>query len=570
MKALLAGLRALGPGRLAAMAAVGLSLFALLAILATHGSTGGGGRMALLYADLDLREAAQIADQLTAQHIAHEVSPAGDSITVAQDQVGAARLLLAKQGLPTGGSIGYEIFDRSDGLTASSFEQRINETRALEGELARTIDAISGVRAARLHLVLPKREPFARDQQEAQASVMLTMVGERRLDREGVQAVLNLVAAAVPGLRPQNVAIIDSRGDVLSRAGEPTGGDGAPQGLAEIKRATEQRLSRAVEDMLERSLGAGRVRAEASVDLDFAQVHETQDKYDPDGQVVRSTQTVTNSSKSTEAGTTVSVQNNLPNANAGAKDGAGSQSQRQEETTNYEIGHTVRTMVRDQPEIRRISLAVMVDGRTAPGPDGKPEWTPRPAEELSQIAALVRSAIGFDAKRGDTVDVATMRFVSDEDVAAAPQRRLFGVPIEGGDLLGLAQSGLFGLLGLLGLLLVLRPMVLRLTTQPQGAELAGDAAARMTLTHEPDGPARLPSAGGAAGAIAAPGGRGMAAFGGGDPGAAGSGDYEAMIDLANVEGQLRASSVRRLADMVDRHPDESLSIVRAWMQQDAA
>ncbi len=566
MKALLDGLRALGLGRLAAMAAVSVSLFALLAILATHGGGSGGGRMALLYADLDLREAAQIADQLAAQHIAHEVSPAGDRIMVPETEVGPARLMLARQGLPSGGSVGYELFDRGDGLTSSAFEQRINETRALEGELARTIQQMSGVRAARLHLVLPKREPFARDQQEAQASVMLTMAGERRLDREGVQAVLNLVAAAVPGLRPQNIAIVDSRGDVLSRAGEPSGPAGAAQGFDEIKRATELRLSRAVEEMLERSLGPGRVRAEASVDLDFAQVNETRESYDPDGQVARSTQNVTDTSKSTEAGATVSVQNNLPNANAGAKDGPGTQSQRQEETTNYEIGKTVRTIVRAQPEIRRISLAVMVDGQNAPGADGRLVWVPRSAAELDQIAALVRSAIGYDAKRGDTVDVAGMRFATDDQAgAAAAPRRLLGLPIDGADLLSLARSGLFGVLGLLALLLVLRPMVLRLTSAPPAQPGFGPASAALG----PGGAAALAGPDGAPSSAAAQAVAGYAKLTAPQPGQLAIED-ETMIDLANVEGQLRASSVRRLADLVERHPEESLSIVRAWMQQEPA
>ncbi len=555
MSALLDGMKMLGAGRLVAMAAVALSLIALLAIVATHGGTGSS--MALLYADLDMREAAQIAEQLSSQHIPHEVSPSGDRIMVPQGDVGRARLMLARQGLPSGGSIGYELFDRGDGLTASSFEQRINETRALEGELVRTIRDISGVRAARVHLVLPRREPFAREQQEAQASVMLTMVGERRLDPEGVQAVLNLVAAAVPGLRPQNIAIIDSRGDVLARAGEPTSPGGPAQGLEDIKHSTELRLSRAVEEMLERSLGPGRVRAEASVDLDFAQVHETQERFDPDGQVARSTQTVTDSSKSTEPGATVTVQNNLPNANAGAKDGPGSQSQRQEETTNYEIGKTVRTIIRAQPEIRRISLAVMVDGKTISGPDGKPVWTPRSPAELSQITALVRSAIGYDAKRGDTIEVATMHFAADDEPAAAAAHRLLGVPLDSADLMHLAQSGLFGLLGVLALLLVLRPMVLRLSSVPgEAAALAGMPVLAATsdsgraLGSQPVAYPQLPAPASVLGADAT--------------------EEEVMIGLANVQGQLRASSVRRVADLVDRHPEESLSIVRSWMQQEAA
>ena len=152
---------------------------------------------------------ARSSSSSTRQHIPYRIGGQGSQILVPADQVAAARVLLAKEGLPSGGSIGYEIFDRGDGLAATEFQQKINETRALEGELARTIRAISGVRAARVHLVLPRREPFAREQQDAQASVMLTMAGAARLDREGVQAILNLVAAAVPGLRPQNIAIVD-------------------------------------------------------------------------------------------------------------------------------------------------------------------------------------------------------------------------------------------------------------------------------------------------------------------------------------------------------------------------
>ena len=215
MNAVLAGLRGLGPARLGAMAAVSLVLLGLLGWLAMR---GGDAPMALLYADLDLREAGQVVDQLDRAKIPRQVDGGGARILVPSDQVARARLLLAKEGLPSGGSIGYEIFDRSDALTATGFQQGISQTRAMEGELARTIRLLQGVRGARVHLVLPRREPFARDRQDAQASVVLTMAGAARLDREGTQAVLNLVAAAVPGLRPQNIAVIDSRGNLLARA----------------------------------------------------------------------------------------------------------------------------------------------------------------------------------------------------------------------------------------------------------------------------------------------------------------------------------------------------------------
>ncbi len=534
---MLAGLRGLGRPRLIAMAAVALVVVAGLAALALQ---GGSPPMALLYGDLDLREAGQIAEQLDAQHIPHTLAQGGTQIMVPDAQVAPARLLLARQGLPSGGSVGYEIFDRGDNLTASQFQQGINETRALEGELARTIRAMAGVRGARVHLVLPKREPFARDRQQAQASIMLTLAGATRLDREGVQAILNLVSAAVPGLRPHDIALVDSRGDVLAKAGEPVDADGTAPG-GDIRHATETRLARAVEDMLDRSLGPGHVRAEAAVDFDFSQLRETQEKFDPESKVERSTQTVSDKTSSTEAAASVSVQNNLPNANAGGAPGAGSQEQRQEETANYEISKTVSTLVREQPQIQRISLAVMVDGTTATAADGSATYTPRGADELARIETLVRGAIGFDAKRGDKVEIVNMRFATEPgDAGAAPHGLLATAAASA--LPRLAQTALIGVLGLAALLLVLRPMLRKLAPPPALA---------------------APEAGGNA-ALAAPGEACQLAHG------QAADAEETMIHLANVEGQLRGSSIRRITSLVDLHPDESLAVVRNWLQQAAA
>jgi flagellar M-ring protein FliF len=298
MQALIQGLRALGPVRLAAMGVVGAAVLGLLAMLAV---TAGRQPMAPLYGGLDLNDAAQAAEQLGRQHIPFQLGAGGTAILVPADLVPHARVALAKAGLPSGGSVGYELFDRAAaGLTSTDFEQQIAQTRALEGELARSIRAIAGVRGARVHLVLPRREPFAREQQDARASVLLTMAGATRLDREGVQAVLNLVAA-VPGLKPRDIAIVDSRGELLARAGTPVDAvaGGALSG-EELRRATELRLARAAEEMLERSLGPSHVRAEAAVRMDYDQVRETQARYDPDGQVPRSEQSVTTASKNTE------------------------------------------------------------------------------------------------------------------------------------------------------------------------------------------------------------------------------------------------------------------------------
>jgi flagellar M-ring protein FliF len=544
MIALVEGLRALGLARLAAMGAVAFGMLGMLALMVLRGGTEP---MALLYGDLDLRDSAQVVDQLGRRHIPYRVVANGTQVLVPPDQVPEARLALAKEGVPAGGSVGYEIFDRGDGLAATEFQQKINETRALEGEIARTIRAMQGVRAVRVHLVLSRREPFARDRQDAQASVMLTMAGVARLDREGVQAILNLVAAAVPGLRPQNIAIVDSRGNLLVRAGEPAGPSTTAQSTEEVRRGTEVRLSRAVEEMLERSLGAGRVRAEAAVRMSFDRLNQTEERYDPDAQVTRSSQSVNSTSKTTEPSATVTVQNNLPNADAG-REGAGSQEARQEETTNYEISRTVRTLIREQPQIDHISLAVMVDGTDSIGADGKHAWQPRPAEELDRITGLVKSAIGFDEKRGDHVEVVSMRFTTEETAPVAESGGMFGLKLEKADLLHLAQTALFGVIGVLALLLVLRPMVLRIISL---------------------GPAALAGGGTAVAAISGPS---NAALSGPLPQAAPAAlpmiEDDTMVNIAQIEGQMRASSLRRIGALVEKHPDETLSIMRGWMVQE--
>jgi len=381
-----------------------------------------------------------------------------------------------------------------------------------------------------------------------------------RPDRETVQAILNLVAAAVPGLRPQNIAIVDARGNVLARAGEPMGAASGAQGTEEIRRATELRLSHAVEEMLERSLGPGRVRAEAAVEMDFERVNETQERYDPEGQVPRSVQSVNSNSRNTESSGTVSAQNNLPNADAATGNG-GNQESRQEETTNYEIGRTVRTLIREQPQIRRVSLAVMVDGSDVPGPDGKPVWRARGDEELARLSALVKTAIGFSERRGDTVQVVSMRFAAAEEAPGVDAGGFMGLRLDKTDLMRLAETGLIGLVALVALLTILRPMVLRLTlADPGGLAIAGNTGVGAAMS----GPAL---SGGASMAALASGG------GGGAVGAAGQHagllEDESMINVANIEGQVRASSLRRISEMAEASPEETLTIIRGWMAREA-
>ncbi|UPG74236.1 flagellar M-ring protein FliF [Roseomonas gilardii subsp. gilardii] len=533
----LAQFRALGPRRLAALAGVALLLLGSIAFLALR---AGSPPMALLYADLDPRDAGAVVQSLDKQRIPYQLGTGGSSVMVPEEMVPKLRLALAREGLPVGGNVGWEIFDRGESLTTTPFQQDMNRVRALEGELARTIRGLSGVRNARVHLVLPQREAFSRRTNEAQASVVLSMLGSQRLDKEGVQAVLHLVATAVPGLKLSAISIIDSRGELLARGGEALTGPSAASTQEEMRHAQELRIARGVEELLERTLGAGKVRAEATVELDSERVQTTEERYDPDNQVARSTQSTQEQSRNSEGGNnSVSVANQLPGADAAAGNGDRSQESRSEETTNYEIGKTVRSALREGPVLKRLSVAVLVDGVYEPQPEGAPKFRERTAEELQRLTALVRGAVGADERRGDRVELVSMRFAAPE--AEMAQTSSGFLSLSPALTARLIESGVYALIVLLALLLVARPLVRRITVlPPAGGALPASAT------------------GAAAAALDAPEGRPAL------PGAAG-GDGEAMISMTQVDGQIRASSISRLGELVDAYPDETMALVRRWL-----
>jgi flagellar M-ring protein FliF len=553
---LMGQLRGLGRVQLLALAGIGIGVLGLIAFLVLRAGTPP---MGLLYGDLETRDAGAVVAALERQRVPYRLAAGGTQVLVPAQDVPRLRLALAREGLPAGGSIGNELFDRNESLTTTPFQQEMNRLRAMEGELARSIRGLSGVRGARVHLVLPRREAFSRERAEAQASVLLTMQGAQRLDREGVQAVLHLVVAAVPGLRAQNVSIVDSRGELLARGGQALNGTAGAATQEELRRAQEARLSRAVEEMLERVLGPGRVRAEVAMEMDFDRVETREERFDPENQVPRSTQSSTESSRSQENGA-VSVGNNLPGAE-GAAGGGGNQESRQEETTNFEIGRTVRNVLREHPTTRRLTVAVLVDGVTEPRPDGATNSLgtkrERTQEELARIGALVRNAVGFNEQRGDRVEVVSMNFAEPEE--SPREAGLLGLDIPQAVLARLLETAVIGLLILLTLLLVARPVArkLSLSLAPTPA-LAGAGGADA---------AALTTSGGAAGIAARPGdpalppGEGPAGLLTGE----GATEEERMIHLAHVQGQMRASSIARITKLVDESPDQALLAVRRWL-----
>jgi len=539
------------------MAAVAVGLVGFFVFFTSRLTTP---ELTLFYTDLAVSDSAQIVSRLESQNIPFELRGDGSQIYVPQDQVLRLRMNMAAEGLPSGGSVGYELFDQSNGLGSTSFVQQLNSARALEGELGRTITSLARIQSARVHLVIPKREVFSRERQEPTATVVVKLRGAG-LPASQVLAIQHLVATAVPGLDPNRISIIDSRGSLLARGGDSDETSLSALNAQEMRANYEARLARTVERLLERSVGQGSVRAEVSAQINFDRLTTNEEIYDPDGQVVRSTQNVDEGESSSEAAQTlegVTVANSLPTAGAGdeTESRSSSAANRSEETVNFEISRTLRTLVRETGEVRRLSVAVLVNGTFAQ--DGT--YVARSEEELEQFVALVRSAIGYDEARGDTVEVVNLRFIApDVDFEEPLETGLFGFSKQ--DIFRIVEMLVLGVVAILIILMVVRPVVNRIL---EAAPSPGNnnAEGQNLLTH--GNQAQLtPSEGG------------TAAVEGDDnaqmqlPQPPQESALDEMIKISSVEGKVRSSSVNRVAEIVDNNPDETVSILRGWMLQES-
>lgn len=555
MNAFLQTLRNLGPMRLAAIAIVTMSLLGFFGFLTTRISSSP---MSLLYNELDQQDAGAIVQKLDGMKTPYEVAANGGSIRVPADQVGKIRMMMAAEGLPKGGSIGYEIFDQKEGFGTTSFVQNINHLRAMEGELARTIGTMTPIQSARVHLVLPRRELFSSNTQTASASVFLKTRGGAVLSHEQVGAIQHMIAAAVPQLQPNQISIVDDKGNLLARQASA---DGSGSGNQEDMRANfEQTQARKIEDLLSQSLGFGKARAQVSAELDFDKIVTNSEIYDPESQVVRSTQSVTEESSSAEGSNdAVSVTNNLPGTpTAAPAGGAGSnKNNRAEETVNYEINKTIRSQTRESGQIKRLSVAVVVDDASTTAEDGTVTYKARAQEEMDKIKSLVKSAVNIDTNRGDTLEVINMRFAQSEENKGESSTSDLIAGLPKAEVLRSAQTLVLSLIGLLVVLLIVRPMIKRLFEMPVGA--AGATGGQQLLQSSftgGDAAAQLPPPSGSMS-------RDLEA-----QTSEAESEIEKMIDISRVEGRVKASSVRKVGEIVEKHPEEAISILRNWMNQE--
>jgi flagellar M-ring protein FliF len=533
----------LGFAKLASIAVIGLATLALVFWVSRLPLEAGS----LLYSGLDPAEAAKIGQRLEELKVPFEVKGDGTTIMVPSSQVARVRMELAASGLPHQAGAGYELLDQQSPMNMTSFMQRIQHLRALEGELARTIVTLSGVRTARVHIVLPERETFARDTPKASASVAVTMAGAGRLSASQAAAIRLLVSGAVPGMTGEGVSVLDPSGVVVAANDSDAAGSSR---IGELKAAREQQLRRTVTDLLEPLIGHDKLRVAASVELDASREVSREEKFDPLSQIERSKQIQVDQDATSETKTqeAVSVGQNLPGQTQGQGGEAGktsSNNTRNGQTVNYEINSVRSERVREAGELKRITIAVVVDGAV----DDKGQYQPRSREELSRLSDLIQAAVGFDVNRGDRVTVETLHFMPETPVGTAaetetaPFSQLPVVWIAAGGVAVLALAGGF--------------MVLRTRNSARPASTGGQpekAAASLALAGTEQ---RL--------GLAPPQGGGQPAALAASP----NGIDEESASAFNRTAVGQKAMLTKLFEVVDNSPDEALATLRSWLAGNA-
>lgn len=514
---------------------VGVSLLLVFSLLSFRLSEPV---MSTLYSNLNAQDSSAVVTELGLIGAKFEVSGGGSEILVESPEVLKIRMLLAQKGLPGKANIvGYEIFDNESMLGTSNFVMNINLIRALEGELARTISALSSIKSARVHLVIPKKDVFKRNNYEPSASVVLTLNNRLDVPKEEAQGVRHLVASSVPGLSPSRITVVDGNGKVLAKARtdeEMSGGDSGD--IADMKFSLEEKYKRKINEMLEQVVGADKVDAQVTVELSTEKISEVSEKYDPDGQVARSTQTSENVSASTSgASGEVSVATELTGA-AGGAGGNNENNQKTDEVTNFEISKTVTNKIKQGGELKKLSVAVLVDGIYTK--DGENEvYTPRPDEQLDQLRTLVRRAVGFDEARGDKVDVVNIQFnKSNPDVIQEEGLMDFLKR----DLDSIIKTVVLGVVAILTIMLVIRPLVNK-AFNVSSSDLEAQELRTMSENEA------LSQA--------------AAAVGGG-------GENEGnQINLDVIQSKINYSPTQRVNDLIDSNTEDTLSIIRTWLAE---
>jgi len=416
----------------------------------------------VLYSNLEQADAGAVVERLKSQKVPYKVVDNGRTILVPKERVYELRLQMASQGIPSGGTVGFEVFDKAK-LGITEFAQQVNYQRALQGELARTIQSLAAVESARVHIVLPKKSVFLEREEPASCSVVLKLRSAGLLKDEQIQGIIHLVSSSVPGLKPENVSVLDTQGKLLAGAGKETQKGFLTSEQLEYQQRFEKYMEEKIKGLLGQVLGPDKAIVKISTDMDFSRVERLEELYDPEKVAVRSEQSkqTLQGGKAQEAQTPVAVVPVEPKAGPQTA----SSSQDSSKTVNYEVSKTVRKVLEPTGVLKKISVAVVVDGTykiTKTKKGETQEYVPRTEKELDSIKELVKGAVNFDQSRGDVVEVVNLPFQgrpTEKEAAPGLLERIRGV--EGYLKYVVAFIGLFLLYRL-----VMKPILNWLTKAP--------------------------------------------------------------------------------------------------------
>ncbi len=552
----------LGGRRLAFLGGGAAVILAILLVAFIHFRSPD---FAVLKSNVEPAEMQIITGKLTQLGVPYKLTPDGSGIMAPANKVAELNISLAEA--QVGGGIGNELLDKQSMLGTTNLQQQENFKRALEGELSRTIRAINSVRSVRVHLVMPQHELFAQEKREPSASITLTTTG--RLAAEKVNAIRYLVSASVPDLQPGRISIVDQAGTLLARSDNGNGTDLVGT-MSERQAALESQMRQKIMTMLEQVVGSGHVDAKVNVELDVEQIHSEADIYDPDKQVIARSTTVerNDQNRASDPGGEVTVSKSLPeeDANSSITSTSSATSAETSEQVDYANSKTRTTTVRESGAIKRLTVAVVVDGKYSRSGNGMSAYAARSPAELEQLSELVKSAVGYNADRNDEVNITNMRFVPAEDGQSDTSAALpFGMT--GSDVAKLAQTLILSVLGLLALIFIARPMLHRSNRMNGSSHIGSDTP----LLTGPNAHLALPAPADEETALLLE----RAAQGDEDAlmllqhkrdAAEGRSNLEAEIDIAQIQGRIKAAAMRKVGDVVERHPEESAAVIRKWMQ----
>nr|WP_321468780.1 flagellar basal-body MS-ring/collar protein FliF [uncultured Desulfobulbus sp.] len=435
---------------LAAVSALTIGLFAFIIIKAQTAD------YQLLYGNLADTDASAVVEWLKGHNVPYQLTNNGKNISIPAKDVYETRLSLAATGLPQGGGVGFEIFDKQS-FALTDFVQKVNYSRALQGELARTITSLGPVESARVHLALPEKRLFKEQQQPATASVILKLAPRKRLTDGQIEGIVHLVSSSIEGLEPDKVTIIDQNGNVLSKSGGKGPLSNLSPDLLAYQAQVEQRLETRAQALLDKSLGPKNAMVRVSAVLDFAQTEKTEETFDPEEPVIRSEQVSEEKTGSEMVGGVPGVQSNLE-GNTNQSAGASPPSSRSQRTTNYEISKVVSKTINPVGTLSKLSVSVLVADKVVPGKEKEPPTTEaRTAEELKSVETMVSSALGIDLTRGDKIEVTSMPFL--ESIEGSPEEEAYAAANRLYQYTPFIRYGLLLLAGVLLYFLMVRPLI---------------------------------------------------------------------------------------------------------------